>query len=39
MGTKLAIAFTSGTGLDIFIASPDTISNFALIRLDYKEKR
>lgn len=28
MGTKLATAFTSGTGPDIFVASPGTISHF-----------
>lgn len=28
MGTKLATAFTSGTGPDIFVASPGTISTF-----------
>ncbi|MBU5365505.1 sugar ABC transporter substrate-binding protein [Enterococcus devriesei] len=35
MGTKLATAFTSGTGPDIFVASPGTISNFAKAGIPY----
>lgn len=35
MGTKLATAFTSGTGPDIFVASPGTIGNFINAGIPY----